>query len=113
MLCGAYLSTPQDPEGRLKRVSRLASISRSLLERPCPAAGQAARSGAADILLAMRLRHLAATYFAALAAAAPPLSAQSPARVDTAVAIPMRDSILLRADIYRPSGSARVPVLVD
>jgi putative CocE/NonD family hydrolase len=48
----------------------------------------------------------------ALVACAPPLPAQSPVQIDTAVAIPVRDSVLLRADIYRPPGSARVPVLV-
>ena len=40
------------------------------------------------------------------------LSAQAPARVDTAVAVPMRDSVVLRADVYRPAEGGRFPTLV-
>jgi putative CocE/NonD family hydrolase len=48
----------------------------------------------------------------ALGVAAVPLAAQAPVRVDTAVAIPMRDGVVLRADLYRPPGDGRFPVLV-
>ena len=48
----------------------------------------------------------------ALCVAASPLAAQVPARIDTAVAVPMRDGIVLRADLYRPPGSDRSPTLV-
>jgi hypothetical protein len=34
------------------------------------------------------------------------------ARVDRDVAIPMRDGVVLRADVYRPDGDGRFPVLV-
>src|SRR4051812_39646400 len=40
------------------------------------------------------------------------LPGQSPVRVDTGVAVPMRDSVTLRADLYRPPGNGRFPVLV-
>ena len=40
------------------------------------------------------------------------LSAQAPAQVDTGVAVPMRDGVVLRADVYRPPGTGRHPVLV-
>jgi len=43
--------------------------------------------------------------------AAPRLAGQS-ARVDTGVAIPMRDGVVLRADLYRPLSDGRFPVLV-
>jgi putative CocE/NonD family hydrolase len=39
-------------------------------------------------------------------------AAQAPVRIDTAVAIPMRDGVILRADVYRPAGETKVPVLV-
>ena len=48
--------------------------------------------------------------FAILLAA--PVAAQHPVRVDTAVAVPMRDGVVLRADVYRPPGEGRFPVLV-
>ncbi len=44
--------------------------------------------------------------------AAPPLAAQAPVRADTGVAVLMRDGVVLRADLYRPSGDGRFPVLV-
>jgi putative CocE/NonD family hydrolase len=47
-----------------------------------------------------------------LCALASPLIAQSAARVDTGVAIPMRDGVVLRADLYRPESDGRFPVLV-
>src|SRR4051812_24784716 len=40
------------------------------------------------------------------------LCGQSPARVDTGVAVPMRDGVVLRADLYRPPTDGRFPVLV-
>ncbi|HET6837298.1 MAG TPA: CocE/NonD family hydrolase [Gemmatimonadales bacterium] len=40
------------------------------------------------------------------------LAAQTPVRVDTGVAVPMRDGIVLRADLFRPPGAGRFPVLV-
>jgi uncharacterized protein len=43
---------------------------------------------------------------------ASPLTAQAPVRIDTGLAVPMRDRVVLRADLYRPLGAARVPVLV-
>jgi uncharacterized protein len=42
----------------------------------------------------------------------PALAAQAPVRVDTGVAVPMRDGVVLRADLYRPAGDGRFPVLV-
>ena len=50
-------------------------------------------------------------YFALWIAAAP-LASQAPARLDTAVAIPMRDGVMLRADLYRPATGKRFPALV-
>jgi uncharacterized protein len=50
--------------------------------------------------------------FFAVWIAASPLSAQAPARVDTAVAIPMRDGVVLQADLYRPATGKRFPTLV-
>jgi hypothetical protein len=50
--------------------------------------------------------------YLALCAAASPIPAQAPMRVDTGVAVPMRDGIVLRADLYRPAGEGRFPVLV-
>jgi uncharacterized protein len=44
--------------------------------------------------------------------AVPRLAGQSAARVDTGVAIPMRDGVVLRADLYRPLSDGRFPVLV-
>jgi uncharacterized protein len=44
--------------------------------------------------------------------AAPRLAGQSAARVDSGVAIPMRDGVVLRADLYRPLSDRRFPVLV-
>lgn len=41
-----------------------------------------------------------------------PLSAQAQVRVDTAVAVPMRDGVVLRADVWRPAAGDRFPVLV-
>jgi uncharacterized protein len=41
-----------------------------------------------------------------------PLEAQAPSRVDTAVAVPMRDGVVLRADVYRPAQGGRFPTLV-
>src|SRR4051812_44253256 len=40
------------------------------------------------------------------------LCGQSPARIDTGVAVPMRDGVVLRADLYRPRSDGRFPVLV-
>ena len=60
----------------------------------------------------MRSWHLIATCLAALATATAPLPAQAPLRIDTAVAVPMRDGTVLRADVYRPPGDGRTPVLV-
>src|SRR5262245_13258732 len=41
-----------------------------------------------------------------------PLGAQVPFRVDTGVPVPMRDGVVLRADVFRPAGGGRYPVLV-
>lgn len=41
-----------------------------------------------------------------------PLPAQTGVRVDTAVTIPMRDGVTLKADVWRPATDARFPVLV-
>jgi hypothetical protein len=54
---------------------------------------------------------VAGTYLA-LCAVASSLAAQAPVQVDTGVAVPMRDGIVLRADVYRPAGQGRYPVLV-
>ena len=40
------------------------------------------------------------------------LSAQAGVRVDTALAVPMRDGIVLRADVWRPAAGERFPALV-
>ena len=40
------------------------------------------------------------------------IPAQTLVKVDTGVAVPMRDGVVLRADLYRPAGEARFPVLV-
>jgi uncharacterized protein len=48
----------------------------------------------------------------ALGALASPLLGQSPAQTDTGLAVPMRDGVVLRADLYRPAGDGRFPVLV-
>jgi uncharacterized protein len=45
-------------------------------------------------------------------AAVPPLAAQAPVRADTGIAVPMRDGVVLRADLYGPAGDGRFPVLV-
>src|SRR5215210_2998896 len=47
-----------------------------------------------------------------LSALALPLAAQAPMRADTGLVVPMRDGVLLRADLYRPAGDRRFPVLV-
>src|SRR4051812_39338180 len=47
----------------------------------------------------------------ALCAAAFPLYAQAPV-ADTGLSVPMRDGVVLRADLYRPAGAGRFPVLV-
>ena len=59
----------------------------------------------------MTYRSILAACVAALSVA-PALAAQAPIRVDTAVAVPMRDGVVLRADLYRPPGDERFPVLV-
>jgi putative CocE/NonD family hydrolase len=41
-----------------------------------------------------------------------PLAAQAPLRIDTNVVVPMRDRVVLRADVYRPAIDGRYPVLV-
>jgi uncharacterized protein len=51
-------------------------------------------------------------FYFTLSALASPLAAQAPARVDTGVAVPMRDRVVLRADLHRPPGDGRFPVLV-
>lgn len=49
---------------------------------------------------------------AVLLGGAQPLSAQEGARVDSAVAVPMRDGTVLMADLWRPLTGERFPVLV-
>lgn len=56
----------------------------------------------------MPTKHLPALALALLACAA---TAAEP-RVDRDVAVPMRDGAVLRADLYRPAGDGRFPVLV-
>jgi uncharacterized protein len=56
------------------------------------------------------MKHLAGPL--ALCALVCPLGAQAPVRVDTGVAVPMRDRTVLRADVHRPAGEGRFPVLV-
>jgi uncharacterized protein len=60
----------------------------------------------------IRAPQLIINWLVTLCAVASPLMAQSAARVDTGVAIPMRDSVVLRADVFRPDGDGRFPVLV-
>lgn len=50
---------------------------------------------------------------AALLLAAAPLAAQLPVRVERGVPATMRDGVVLRADIYRPSGDGPFPVLLQ
>src|SRR4051794_3516064 len=50
--------------------------------------------------------------FLSLLLAASRVAGQSPVRVDTGVAIPMRDGVMLRADLSRPPSEGRFPVLV-
>ncbi len=51
---------------------------------------------------------LLALGFAAAASAETPASVQ----IDREVAVPMRDGVVLRADVYRPAGEGKFPVLV-
>ena len=46
------------------------------------------------------------------ASGARPLSGQSDVRADSAMAVPMRDGVVLRADVMRPRKGGRFPVLV-
>jgi uncharacterized protein len=46
------------------------------------------------------------------AIATPGLAGQSPIRVDTGLAVPMRDKVVLRADLYRPVEEGKSPALV-
>jgi hypothetical protein len=55
------------------------------------------------------MKRAAAALFLALAADG--VAAQE-IRVDRDVAVPMRDGVVLRADVYRPAGDGRFPVLV-
>src|SRR5215208_6023246 len=57
----------------------------------------------------MRLVRIASL---ALSAVTSPLSAQAPVRVDTGVTVPMRDGVMLAADVHRPAATGRYPVLV-
>ena len=59
----------------------------------------------------MTSRSVVAACLVALGAATP-LVAQAPIRVDTGVAVPTRDGVVLRADLYRPPGDGGFPVLV-
>ncbi len=43
---------------------------------------------------------------------AAPLAAQARVQADSSVAVPMRDGVVLRADVLRPPGNGRYPVLV-
>ena len=58
------------------------------------------------------MRPQALLAFSLLCSGLVPLQAQTPARVDTAVSISMRDGVVLRADVFRPDASGRYPVLV-
>ena len=42
-----------------------------------------------------------------------PLGAQAAFRMDTGVAVPMRDGVVLRADVFRPAAVGRYPVLIN
>src|SRR4051812_23594929 len=57
------------------------------------------------------MKHLRLIYFA-LCAATSPLVSQASAQIDTGIVVPMRDGVELRADLHRPSGGGRFPVLV-
>src|SRR5215208_47931 len=57
----------------------------------------------------MRLVRIASL---ALSAVTSPLSAQAPVRVDTGVTVPMRDGVMLAADVHRPAAAGSYPVLV-
>jgi putative CocE/NonD family hydrolase len=60
----------------------------------------------------MPLRSLSLQHVFIIGLGAAPASAQAPVRVDTAVAVPMRDGVLLRADVFRPDSGGRYPILV-
>ena len=49
---------------------------------------------------------------AGVAGGAAPLAAQARVQVDTGIAVPMRDGVVLRADLWRPNQDGRFPVLV-
>jgi uncharacterized protein len=48
----------------------------------------------------------------ALCPLASPVRAQAPIQADTGIAVPMRDGVVLRADLYRPARGSRFPVLL-
>jgi putative CocE/NonD family hydrolase len=54
----------------------------------------------------------AVTFIALAVASIPGRAASSDVRVDRDVAVPMRDGVVLRADLYRPAAGGRFPVLV-
>ena len=60
----------------------------------------------------VRFRVIHVLLGAGLLGGALPLSAQAGAQIDTAVPVPMRDSVVLRADVWRPAVGEKFPVLV-
>ncbi|HEU5041619.1 MAG TPA: CocE/NonD family hydrolase [Gemmatimonadales bacterium] len=60
----------------------------------------------------MRCSSLGVALVTMLAAWPAPSAAQTAVRVDTGVAVPLRDGVILRADLHRPAGDGRFPVLV-
>jgi putative CocE/NonD family hydrolase len=60
----------------------------------------------------MAFRSLTLLRLVLIGLGAGPASAQAPFRVDTGVPVPMRDGVVLRADVFRPAGGGRHPVLV-
>src|SRR6188474_3321160 len=61
---------------------------------------------------ATRRAAAAVTFIALAVASMPGRAASSDVRVDRDVAVPMRDGVVLRADLYRPAAGGAFPVLV-
>jgi putative CocE/NonD family hydrolase len=76
------------------------------MSRPAIVTGVASQRGGVVI----RFKALLAVWL--LGPGLAPLQAQAPFRVDTGVRVPMRDGVVLRADVFRPDAGGRHPVLV-
>ncbi|MSO35597.1 MAG: X-Pro dipeptidyl-peptidase, partial [Acidobacteria bacterium] len=61
----------------------------------------------------MASRVVAVLALALFATAAPPPQAPPEVRIEKNVPAPMRDGVILRADVYRPAMPGRLPVLLQ